>query len=418
MPVPMIPIAFMLKVYYRRYGGGLPGYRLKYRYMSKGITLADRMASMSESATLALNARAKQLVAEGKTIYNLTTGELASDTPDFIQEAVAKTLKLNKYTPVAGLPELRQQIAGHAREFYGLDWIQPENVVVTAGAKPALYSTLLALINPGDEVIVPTPAWMTSYQPLIELAGGVVVEVPLNDELDLDVAAIQAKLSGKTKAIIVNSPNNPTGAIFSKTAIDKLSAVLKDSGVYVIADDIYTKLVFEADFTLVPTAGFDDLVIINGFSKSQALTGWRIGYLIADKAIATAATSLLSHITGNAPLPSQYAAIAAMTRHDQPPVETIEALKRQRQLVVDGLTEAGIQHNLPGGSFYIFLDLRDITDSGAEWCERLLVEAGVALVPGEAFGAPGFARLTYVANEDYLKKALAQIKQFMSKDQN
>ncbi len=365
---------------------------------------------MQESATLALNARAKQMAAEGKTVYNLTAGELATDTPHYIQAAVAKELSKNKYTPVAGLPELRQAIAEHTTDFYGLDWIKPENVVVTGGAKPAIYAALLALINPGDEVIVPVPAWV-SYIDLIELVGGVVVEVPLTEEYDLDVAIIKAAITPKTKAIIINSPHNPTGAVFSQTSIKELAATTDD--IYVISDDIYATLVFEDDFEPTPKAGFNKLVIINGFSKSQALTGWRIGYLIADKTVASAATSLLSHITGNAPLPSQYAALEAMKGHDQPPASTLKALIDQKEIVTKGLENAGIKHNIPGGAFYVFLDLRELTNDSAEWCERLLTETGVALVPGEAFSAPGFARLTFVADETVLKKALEQIKKFV-----
>ncbi len=378
------------------------------------VTLAPRMATMQESATLALNARAKQLAAEGRTIYNLTAGELASATPDYIQKAVATKLSLNKYTPVAGLLELRQAIAAHARQFYGLDWIEPTNVVVTAGAKPALYAALLSLIGPGDEVIIPFPAWMTSYRPLVELAGGSVVTVPLADNYDLDVAAIAAKITAKTKAIIINSPQNPTGAVFSRQSVERLARALQGSRIAVVADDIYTKLVYADNFTPVPKAGFERMVIINGFSKSQALTGWRIGYLIADTDIAQATTSLLSHITGNAPLPSQYAGIAAMEHGDQPPRATLKTLKKQRQIVMSGLESAGIKHNIPEGAFYVFLDLRDLADDAAKWCERLLAEAGVALVPGEAFEAPGFARLSFTADEATLTKAMERINQFVA----
>jgi aspartate aminotransferase len=377
--------------------------------MSK-VDLASRLATLNESATLALNARAKQLAAEGKTVYNLTAGELASGTPDYIRSAVAKSLGMNKYTPAAGLPELRDKIAAHARSFYGLDWIKAENVVVTGGAKPALFAVFLSLINPGDEVIVPVPAWV-SYIDLIQLVGGVVVEAPLVDTYDLDVETIKAKISPKTKAILINSPHNPTGAVFSKKTIEKLAAALKGSGITLISDDIYTKLVFEDEFMLVPKAGFDNLIIVNGFSKSQALTGWRIGYLIADKAVADAATALLSHINGNAALPSQYAAVEAMTRDDMPPAGTLDDLRRKKQIVVKALSKVpGLKVNNPGGAFYIFLDLRGLTDNSAQWCEQLLVEAGVALVPGEAFAAPGFARLTFVGDDEVLERAVEQIK--------
>ena len=371
------------------------------------------MDLMKESATLALNARAKSLAAEGSTIYNLTAGELSTDTPDYIQAAVAKTLKLNKYTPVAGLPELREAIARESRAFYGLDWIQPKNVVVSAGAKPALYGTLLALINPGDEVIVPVPAWV-SYIHLIELVGGIAVPVPLTEDFDIDAQAVKAKLSPRTRAILVNSPHNPTGAIFSKAALEELKGVLSGSGVTVIADDIYAKLVYDDSFTLTPTIGFEQIVIINGFSKSQALTGWRIGYVIATESVAQAVTGLLSHITGNAAVPSQEAALAAMERHDQPPADTLDMLRAQREQVDTALKGVErIGYHLPGGAFYFFLDVRGLTDSSAEWCERLLMEAGVALVPGEAFLAPGFARLTFSADGSTLSKALEKITEFI-----
>lgn len=378
------------------------------------IDLAARMTTMQESPTMAMNARAKQLAAKGRTIYNLTAGELASDTPLYIQQAVAKKLHMNKYTPAAGLPELRQQIADSARKFYKLDWIQSANVVVTASTKPAMYASLLALVNPGDEVIVPIPVWRTHNQ-LIELVGGVVVEVPMTDDFDLDVKAITARISNRTKVIILNSPHNPTGTILSKAALVKLADELRGSGITVMSDDIYVKLVYGDGFTPVPNCGFERVVIINGFSKSQALTGWRIGYLIADEKIAKATIGLLSHITGNAPMPSQQAALAALAQGDKPPAEIIKTLKRQRKIVDDTLkTMPGLRYHLPGGAFYFFLDLRELTDNSAEWCEHLLIEAGVALVPGEAFSAPGFARLSFVNDEATLIKALEQIKQFVA----
>lgn len=375
------------------------------------VKLAARMVAMNESATLALNAQAKQLAAEGRTVYNLTAGELATSTPEFIQDSVASKLDQNKYTPVAGLPELRQKIAAHAMEFYGLNWIQSENVVVTGGAKPALSAAFMAMLDEGDEVILPVPAWV-SYISLIELAGGKVIEVPLTSDYDLDVSAIVDAISPKTKMIVLNSPHNPTGAIFSEHSLKALAIQIQGRSITVLADDIYSKLVFEDTYFAVPKADFDNLLIINGFSKSQAITGWRVGYMIASSEVAAAATSLLSHMTGNAAVPSQYAALAAMDKNDQPLQSTLDTLAQNRQLAIDGLADAGIKHNVPGGAFYIFLDLRDITDNSAAWCESLLNEAGVALVPGEAFSAPGFARMTFVADEAVLKPALAALKEF------
>ncbi len=379
------------------------------------IVLADRMAAVQESATMALNAKAKKLAAEGKVVYNLTAGELASDTPEYIQKAVAKKLHHNKYTPAAGLSELREAIADESREFYGLDWIKPENVVVTAASKPALYAALLALVNQGDEVIVPMPAWV-SYMELIKLTGGVVVPVPLKDgTFDIDSGAILGKITPRTKVIILNSPNNPTGAVFSKAALQQLAAGLKGSGVTVISDDMYAKLVYATGFTPVPTVNFDHIVIVNGFSKSQALTGWRIGYGIADTAVARAITHLLGHITGNASVTSQHAALEIMKHHNTTPPEILETLERQRMVVDEALRGIpAIRYQLPGGAFYFYLDIRAITRNSLAWCEQLLGETGVALVPGEAFGTPGFARLTYSGDEATLKAALQLIKKFVT----
>jgi aspartate aminotransferase len=376
--------------------------------------LADRMGQMDESVTLALNARAKQMAKDGKTVYNLTAGELSSNTPTYIQEAVARTLGLNKYTPVAGLPELRAAIADNSREFYGLDWIRPENVVVTGGAKPALYASLLAIINPGDEVIVPVPYWV-SYKQLIELVGGVMVEVPLTESYDLDVDAITGAITPKTKAIILNSPHNPTGAVFTSAALKRVAEAINAHDVTVISDDIYAKLVYDDSFTLVPTCDFERVIIINGYSKSQALTGWRIGYVLAETGVAKAITSVLSHVTGNASLPAQQAGLAASLKGDLPPTATLATLVAQRKLADGELSKIpGLSHNMPGGAFYIYLDVREITKDSAAWCERLLTQYGVALVPGEAFGTPGFARLTFAGDLAALTSGIAKIHEFVS----
>jgi aspartate aminotransferase len=378
--------------------------------------LADRIAALQESATMALNARAKQLASEGKTVYNLTAGELAADTPEYIKSAVSKKLHHNKYTPAAGLHELREAIAEESREFYGLDWIKTANVVVTAASKPALYAALLALVNKGDEVIVPIPAWVT-YMELVKLVGGTVVPVPLTDSFDIDPEAVLAKVTPRTKAIIVNSPNNPTGAVFSKSALTKLAEGLKGKDITVISDDMYSKLVFDDDFTPVPNIGFEHIVIANGFSKSQALTGWRIGYALAPEPVAKAMSDLLGHVTGNASVTSQHAALRIMEDNNTVPADILETLERHRGIVDKALRDIpSIRYHLPGGAFYFYLDLRGITKDSLDWCERLLDKTGVALVPGEAFGTPGFARLSFVTDEETLKGALAELKKFAEGD--
>lgn len=373
------------------------------------------MANLAESATLALNARAKQLQAEGKQIFNLTAGELDFSTPDFIQEAVASQLDQNKYTPTAGLPKLRQALAEYENSRLNTNIYQADEVVVTAGAKTALYALLQVIINPGDEVILPVPAWV-SYAHMIELAGGKVIKVSMTNQFDLDVMAIGKKLSPRTKAIIVNSPHNPTGSVFSKTALRNLAKLIKGRSVLVISDDIYATLTYGQSAASIIETGLPlrQAIIVNGFSKSQALTGWRIGYVLAPKPVATALVSFLSHASGNAPLPAQLAGLAALKKHNRP--TGLATLQKRKKLVEKELTKLkAINFVAPGGAFYFWLDVRKLDTNNAVWCEKLLTETGVALVPGEAFFAPGFVRLSFAAEEKVLIEALKKLKFFVEK---
>lgn len=373
--------------------------------------LADRLKTIEESATLALNTQAKKLAAEGRKIYNFTAGEPSTDTPEYIKDYVAKKLDQNHYAPVAGISELRTAIAEHCRKFYSAEWIMPENVLVAAGGKPGLYLSLLALLNPGDEVILPTPAWV-SYKYLIELAGGVVVEAKLQDDFDLDNTGIRSKITDKTKVIIINSPNNPTGSVYSPGKLKELSDILAGSGITVLADDMYTKLVYADDFEPITNFGFENLVISSGFSKSQALTGWRIGYLIASDEIIKATAKLQSHLLGNTSTLSQYGALAGLAQGDKPPM--YEELKANRNIVAEKLGGVKkIKFNPPAGAFYAFIDIRAITKDSMKWCEELLQNKGVALVPGEAFSAPGYVRLSFTTDKDTLEEGLQKIKEFV-----
>lgn len=373
--------------------------------------LADRLNTIEESATLALNTKAKEIAASGKKVYNFTAGEPSTDTPKYIQEYVASKLDQNHYTPVAGLTELRDKLAAHCREFYSADWIKSENIAVVAGGKPGLYLTLLALLNPGDEVILPSPAWV-SYKYIIELAGGKVVEASLTENFDLDVSEIESKITDKTKVIIINSPNNPTGSIFSADSLKELSEAIQGQDITVLADDMYAKLIYDDSFEPITNFSFKNLVISSGFSKSQALTGWRVGYLVAEANMIKAVTKLQSHLLGNAASLSQYGAIAGLAQDDKPPM--LEDLKQNRDTVINSLkAESKIRFTPPGGAFYAFIDIRGITDNSMAWCERLLEEKGVALVPGEAFSAPGYVRLSFTTDKQTLVEGLQRLKEFI-----
>lgn len=373
------------------------------------------VTNIQASPTLALNAQAKALAASGKPVYNLTAGEPDGPTPTYIQNAVKKRLAENKYTPVGGLPELKLAIARHSAQFYRTDWMTERNVVVVPGAKPALFGALFTLLQPGDEVIVPAPYWV-SYKQLVELCGAVFVPVKTTNEHDLSVADIAAAMSPRTKLIIVNSPNNPTGAIYSKTALRELAKLVAQKHIYILSDDIYIRLAYEP-VPLITTCGFDPtrLLIVNGFSKSQALTGWRIGYLLADETIITAVTNVVSHILGNTSLPAQYGALAALEHGDVPPMR--DTLLTRRDLVARQLkTVPKISFVRPDGAFYFLIDIREVTSDSMTWCAELLEKTGVALVPGDDFGASGHARLSFATDEVTLQKSIQLIKRFIEEN--
>lgn len=375
------------------------------------LKLADRLNSIEESVTLALNARVKQMAAEGEKIYNFTAGEPSTPTPGYIKDFVATKLDQNHYTPVAGINELREKLAEHCQDFYAVNWVQPNNIMVTAGGKPGLYFSLLALVSPGDEVILPTPAWV-SYKYLIELVGGVVVEAKLTDDFDLDCTEIKSKLSDKTKVIIINSPNNPTGSVYSAAALSELAEIINQTNVTVLADDMYTKLVFDDKFQPITKFGFKNLIISSGFSKSQALTGWRIGYLVGSEQLIKATTKLQSHALGNTTTLSQYGALAALAQNDKPPM--LDELKANLEVCKQIIpTIDKIRFIPPSGAFYVLLDVRQITKNSLNWCEQLLVQKKVALVPGEAFSAPGYARLSFTTDAQTLTEGLNKIKEFI-----
>lgn len=372
--------------------------------------LSDRVQSIEESATLALNAQVKQMAAEGKLIYNLSVGELAIETPKFIQDYIAGKLDQNKYTPPAGLMELREKIAVHCQNFYELGWIKPENVIVTASAKPALWACFYTLLNPDDEIIIPIPAWV-SHIDLAKIVGAKVVTTQLDENNDINVDDIASKITPKTRAILLNSPQNPTGGILSENNLRALAEIVNQKNITVIADDIYSKLVYTDNFTAVPKCGFNKIVIISGFSKSQAITGWRVGYLIADLQIAQSVNKLLSHVTGNAPVLSQYAAIAAMENDDKQ--VDYDHLKANWQLVCQELANIeNISLVKPLGAFYAFFNVSKMNENSLTWCEQILEKTGVAVVPGEVFHAPGWVRMSFVGDSEKLRTALGLIKEF------
>lgn len=375
------------------------------------IKLSDRLNSVEESVTLAINAQVKKLSQDGKKIYNLSVGEPVMATPPYIQDFVATKLDQNHYTAAAGMPELRARIAEHTNSFYRVNWISEENIVVVAGGKPGIFLPLLALLNPGDEVILPTPAWV-SHKYIIELAGGKSIEVPLNNDFDLDLAAITKNISKKTKGILINSPSNPASTMYSSQSLKRLSKVVNEHNLFVLSDDIYVKLIYDESFEPITNFGFKNLIISNGFSKSQALTGWRIGYVIAEKQIIDAIIKLQSHLLGNVSSLSQFAALAALEQNDKPPM--LDDLKANRKIALEIVsTIPKVTCPTPAGAFYILLNIKNITDDSLSWSQKLLEKKGVAVVPGDDFSAKGFVRISFACDEITLKEGLQKIKEFI-----
>ncbi|MFA6549420.1 MAG: aminotransferase class I/II-fold pyridoxal phosphate-dependent enzyme [Candidatus Margulisiibacteriota bacterium] len=349
----------------------------------------------------------------GRKVINLTAGELDFKTPVAVQRVVSRHLAENKYTPVAGLDRLRGLIAAYVRKEYALSGLTADGVAVTAGAKQGLAEIFQVLLNPGDEVIIPVPAW-ASYEQQVVLAGGKAKFVKLRTNFDLDPKAIAAVITPKTKAVVINSPHNPTGRIFSHSSLAELAGLLGKKDIRVIADEIYRPLSYVSSSPI--TKYFKkNLIIISGFSKSHALTGWRVGYVVADRQIISALEKLQSHTSGNVSLPSQYAALAALA--DPAATKKIfGSLGRRRLFVAKELAKIPkLVFTIPDGAFYFFIDISKVASDSTEFCRRLLRQELVALVPGEAFRAPGFVRLSFAAPSAQLRAGIERFKKFIAK---
>lgn len=386
--------------------------------------ISERIQSLAASATLAMSQKSNELKAQGVDVINLSVGEPDFNTPAHIKEAAKKAIDDNFsfYTPVAGYMSLRKAISAKLKRENGVDFA-PEQVVVSGGAKQALCNAILALVNPGDEVVIPTPAWV-SYMEMVKLAEGVNVEVPASIDQDFKVtpAQLEAAITPRTRLIIFCSPSNPTGSVYTREELQGLVDVLaKHPQVTVLADEIYEHINFTGSFTSM--ASFPELegrvVIINGVSKAYAMTGWRIGFMAAPADIAKAATKLQGQYTSN---PSSIAQKAAEAAYDGPQDcvrEMNEAFHRRRDLVVELAKEIpGLKVNVPQGAFYLFPEVssffgkshagRTINNS-ADLAMFLLEEGHVATVDGAAFCAPGYIRLSYATSDDNIREAMRRI---------
>src|SRR6476646_5623475 len=393
--------------------------------------ISRRIGSIAESATLKVDAKAKALKAEGRPVIGFGAGEPDFPTPAYVVEAAVEACrdpKNHRYTPAGGLPELKKAIAEKTRRDSGLE-VEPSQVLVTNGGKQAIYAAFAVLLDPGDEVIVPAPYW-TTYPESIRLAGGVPVEVLADETQDYKVTVEQheAARTERTKVLLFVSPSDPTGAVYTSEEIRAIGQWVEDHDLWVLTDEIYEHLVYDDVDTgsmpvLCPYLA-DHTVVVNGVAKTYAMTGWRVGWLIAPPDLAAAAANLQSHATSNVANVSQRAALAAVTGDLSAVAEMKSAVDRRRPTIVSMLNEIdGVVCPTPEGAFYAYPSVKgllgreydgQVIDSSAALAEYILDKAEVAIVPGEAFGSPGYLRLSYALGDDDLVEGITRLQKLFA----
>jgi aspartate aminotransferase len=396
---------------------------------SHSLTTARRMASLEPSATLAMAARAAAMTAAGTDVIDLSVGEPDFPTPDHICRAAEAAIRAGKtkYTPAAGIPQLRQAVADDYGRRTGLT-IKPTQVVVSNGAKHSLHNVFTALLNEGDEVIVPTPYWV-SYAELIKLAGArpVLVQTRIEDDFKLRPEALQRAITPRSRMLLLCSPSNPTGVVYDAAELAALADIAIESDLAVVSDEIYDQLVFDGrsspSFPTLRPGLAERTVVVAGVSKTYSMTGWRIGWTICPEPLAKAIGNLQSQETSNPCSVSQHAAIAALTGPQECVGEMRAAFQKRRDLVAGRLAAMpGVRLPDIGGAFYAFFDIgpalersrsRGIATS-LQWCEALLEQEHVALVAGSAFGAEGHVRMSFAAAEEKLAAGLDRIARFVA----
>lgn len=392
--------------------------------------LSQKVLNMEESATLKMARMARELAAEGHQVISLSLGEPDFDTPDHIKEAAKQALDdgYTKYTPVPGLPELQEAIVRKFKRDNKLEFA-PNQIVVSTGAKQSIANLCMALLDPGDEVILFAPYWV-SYDAIVQLNGGVSVPVAAGIDQDYKVTAEQvaAAITERTKMIIFSSPCNPSGSVYTKEELEAIAAVVAEhEQIYVVSDEIYEYINFTGQHVSMGTIPSikDRVITVNGFAKGYAMTGWRLGYIGAPAFIAAACAKLQGQFTSGANAFAQKAAVHALDADLGPTHAMREAFERRRQVVIEGLEAiAGMKVNRPQGAFYIFPDITAYYGKSAEgvtisndddFCEYLLQFAHVATVAGGAFGIPGCIRISYAASEETLREAIDRIAKAVAK---
>ena len=386
------------------------------------MDIAERMGRLGTESAFEVLARARALERQGRQVVHLEIGEPDFDTPEHIKAAAKRALDAGAthYGPSAGIPELRGAIARHVAETRGI-YVGPDEVVVTPGAKPIMFFAILALVNRGDEVIYPNPGFPI-YESVVNFVGGVPVPIPLTEEtgFGFDLAELERRVSRKTRLIVINSPGNPTGGVLEPDDIGRIAELARHYRVPVLSDEIYRRFLYEGRFASIASLpGMKpQTIILDGFSKSYAMTGWRLGYGVMPPALAEHMTRLMTNSASCTATFIQHAGVAALQGDDAPVREMVEEFRQRRDLIVDGLNQIpGVTCQRPRGAFYVFPSVRALRRPSKEIATYLLDEAGVAVLWGTAFGefGEGYLRLSYAASREAIGRALEAMQKALAR---
>jgi len=383
------------------------------------MEISERAAQLTPSLTLSIDSKAKAMKAEGIDVCGFGAGEPDFDTPEHIKRAAIEALEagFTKYTPNAGIPELRQAISDKFAADNGLNY-RAGQIVVSNGAKHACYNAILATCQPGDEVVIPAPYWV-SYPDMVRLVGAEPVIVPTSERNGWKMRPedFENAMTPRTKMLIMNSPGNPTGSVYTRDELEAIVNVAAEEDIYVLSDEIYEKLVYDdaqhVSIASLSKEAYDLTITVNGFSKSYAMTGWRLGYLAAPDAVVRAVDSIQSHTSSNPSSFSQYGALAALKGDQQPLSDMREEFDMRRNYMFDRLSKiSNITAVKPQGAFYILVNISQLGLTSQNFADRLLSKANVAVVPGAAFGDDRTVRFSYATSLDVIKKGLDRFQDF------
>lgn len=378
-------------------------------------TLSERVNLIKPSATMSLNRKVKEMKAKGINVINFTVGEPDFDTPEIIKEYANKAIKdgFTKYTEEKGIKELREAICEKLEKENNLKY-GPEEIVVSNGAKHSLFNIFLAILNPGDEVIIPVPYWV-SYPAMVLLAGGIPVFCRYNEKFKIDIEHLKECITPKTKAIILNSPSNPTGIVYEKKELEEIGEIILKNQILCISDEVYEKIIFEKEHISIASLSQElkeRTIVVNGVSKTFAMTGWRIGYLACRKEIADAISKIQGQTTSAPSSISQKAAYSGIKEGEKLYKGMVKEFKKRRNYIVENLSKE-ISYPFPSGAFYIFFNFKNIPSK--IFAEKLLEEKLVAIVPGDDFGVETYSRISYAISIENLKDGIERINEFIEK---